>query len=133
MLDSRIPMLREEEIMTKYLLYVLRWTVLAVPGALFFNKAKELLGLENVYIVMIISQAVMGAMVYFLDRMIFTSGVIPIPWETKPRGVCADCGRVGKCYRVGGQKCCEMEGKTNEEGFICENCAVKKIQHINDI
>jgi hypothetical protein len=119
--------------MTKYLLYVLRWIVLAVPGALFFNKAKELLGLENVYMVMIISQSVMSAMVYFLDRMIFTSGVIPIHGKQTPRGVCADCGRVGKCYRVGGQKCCEIEGKANEEGFICENCAVKKIQHINDI
>jgi hypothetical protein len=119
--------------MLKYLLYVLRWVVLAVPGALFFSKAKELLGLENVYIAMIISQAVMGAMVYFLDRLIFTSGVIPIPWEVKPRGVCAECGRVGKCYRVGGEKCCGIKGNPNEEGFMCENCAVKKIQHINDI
>jgi hypothetical protein len=70
--------------MTKYLLYVLRWIVLAVPGALFFNKAKELLGLENVYMVMIISQSVMSAMVYFLDRMIFTSGVIPIHGKQTP-------------------------------------------------
>ncbi len=125
-------MVCKEGTMVKYLLYVLRWVVLAVPGALFFSKAKELLGIENVYIVMVISQAVMGAMVYFLDRLIFTSGAIPIPWEIKPRGVCAECGRVGKCYRVGGEKCCEARGKTNEEGFMCQNCAVKKIQHINN-
>jgi hypothetical protein len=121
-----------EETMVKYLLYVLRWVVLAIPGALFFNKAKELLGIDNVYMVMIISQGVMGAMVYFLDRLIFTSGAIPIPWEIKPRGVCADCGRVGKCYRVAGEKCCEVRDKATEEGFICEKCAVKKIHHIND-
>ena len=118
--------------MVKYLLYVLRWIVLAIPGALFFNKAKELLGLENVYIVMIISQAVMGAMVYFLDRLIFTSRVISIPWEIKPRGFCAECGRVGKCYRVGGEKCCEVQVNGNEKRFMCESCAVKKIQHMND-
>ena len=118
--------------MVKYLLYILRWIVLAVPGELFFTKAKELLGLDNVYVVMIISQAVMGAMVYFLDRLIFTSGVVDIPWETRPRGVCAECGRVGKCYRVGGEKCCEVQDKTNDTGFICENCAVKKLQHIGD-
>jgi hypothetical protein len=131
MLQCRFLSFVKEEAMVKYLLYILRWVVLAVPGALFFNKAKVLLGVENVYVVMVISQGVMGAMVYFLDKLIFTSGVISIPWEVKPRGVCAECGRVGKCYRVGGEKCCEIQGKANEEGFMCENCAVKKIQHIN--
>jgi hypothetical protein len=118
--------------MAKYLLYVLRWIVLAVPGALFFNKARELLGVENVYVVMIISQGVMGAMVYFLDRLIFTSDIIPIPWEIKPHGVCAECGRVGKCFRVGGEKCCTIQGEINKDGFICENCTVKKIHRINE-
>jgi hypothetical protein len=113
----------KEETVVKYLLYVLRWVVLAVPGALFFNKAREILGIENVYAVMVISQAVMGAMVYFLDRLIFTSGAIPIPWEIKPRGVCPDAA---------GEKCCEVTSKTQEPDFICENCAVKKIQHMND-
>ena len=124
--------LSKEVEVVKYLLYVMRWVVLAVPGALFFNKAREILGIENVYAVMVISQAVMGAMVYFLDRLIFTSGAIPIPWEIKPRGVCAECGRVGKCYRVAGEKCCEVASKTQTPEFICENCAVKKIQHMND-
>ena len=113
--------------MIKYLLYVLRWVVLAVPGALFFNQVRALMGIENVYLVMIISQAVMGAMVYFLDKLIFSSGVLPIPWETKQRAVCADCGRVGKCYRVAGKKCCEMR---DAPSFRCQNCAVKKLRQI---
>jgi hypothetical protein len=131
MLQCRFLSFVKEEDMVKYLLYILRWVVLAVPGALFFNKAKVLLDVENVYMVMVISQGVMGAMVYFLDKLIFTSGVISIPWEVQPRGVCAECGRVGKCYRVGGEKCCEIQDKAKKEGFMCENCAVKKIQHIN--
>jgi len=116
--------------LVKYLLYVLRWIVLAVPGALFFNKAKEILGIENVYVVMVISQAVMGAMVYFLDKLIFTSGAISIPWQTSPKAVCADCGRLGKCYRVAGTKCCETDDKSDTCRFRCEECAVKKMKQM---
>ena len=47
---------------------------------------------------MMISQAMMGAMVNFIDRLIFISGVVPIPFEVRRRAVCADCGREGKCY-----------------------------------
>ena len=113
--------------MVKYLLYVLRWVVLAVPGALFFNKARELLGIQNVYAAMVISQALMGGMVYFVDRLIFTSGVVPIPWEIKPRAICVDCGREGKCYRVAGAKCCEMADAPVTCQFRCKTCAAKKI------
>lgn len=114
--------------MTKYFLYVLRWTVLAIPGALFFNKVRELLDINNVYIAMVISQAMMGAMVYFLDRLIFTSGAVSIPWEIKPRGACIDCGQVGKCYRMPGEKCCETGSRTEENSFRCEKCALRKIK-----
>ncbi len=114
--------------MIKYLLYVLRWVVLAIPGAMFFNKVRELLNVEDVYVAMVISQALMGAMVYFLDRLIFTSGAVPIPWETKQRGTCADCGRVGPCYRVAGARCCDPKGKDAKGVFRCERCAVRKIE-----
>jgi hypothetical protein len=114
----------------KYLLYVLRWTVLAIPGALFFNKVRQIFGIEDVYVAMVVSQAMMGAMVYFLDKLIFTSGAIPIPWEAKQHAVCADCGRVGKCYRVAGAKCCEARGKGEAPGFRCEECNVKKMKEL---
>ena len=116
--------------MVKYVLYVLRWTVLAIPGALFFNKVREIFGIENVYLAMIVSQAMMGAMVYFVDRLIFTTGAVPIPWEIKPRGVCVDCGHVGKCYRMQGEKCCEVEEK-GDNSFRCEKCALKKIKTVS--
>jgi hypothetical protein len=112
----------------KYLLYVLRWVVLAIPGALFFNKVKQVFGIEDVYLAMVISQAMMGAMVYFVDRMIFSSGRVPIPWEVRHRAVCADCGKVGRCYRVAGNKCCEAQDAPGVSAFRCEDCAVKRIQ-----
>lgn len=115
--------------MAKYLLYVLRWTVLAIPGALFFNQVREILDIQNVYVAMIISQALMGAIVYFVDRAIFTSGAVPIPWEIKPKAVCADCGRVGTCFRPAGAKCCETASEGDKEpGFRCEECSVRRLQ-----
>jgi hypothetical protein len=112
----------------KYLLYVLRWTVLAVPGALFFNKVREIFSIEDVYVAMVVSQAIMGAMVYFVDRLIFSSGALPVPWEVKPRAVCTDCGRVGKCYRVAGGRCCEARTTADETCFRCEECAIKRMK-----
>lgn len=118
--------------MVKYALYVLRWVVLAIPGALFFNKVRQIFGINDVYAAMIISQALMGAIVYFIDRLIFTSGAVPVPWEIKPRGVCVDCGRVGKCYRVAGKRCCEAHGGEEKPGFRCETCAVKRLEQAGD-
>ena len=111
--------------MLKYLLYVLRWVVLAIPGALFFNRVKQVLGIEDVYVAMMISQAIMGAMVYFVDRLIFTSGRVPIPWEVGRRVACAECGRVGTCYRVEGTRCCDTAAQGAHSRFRCEDCAVK--------
>ncbi len=116
--------------MIKYILYVLRWTVLAIPGALFFNKVRELLHIDNVYLAMIISQAMMGAMVYFVDRLIFTSGAVPVPWEIRPTGTCAECGRVGRCYRMPGERCCESRDEPPESSFVCEKCARRKLKEI---
>jgi hypothetical protein len=121
-------MVSEEGAMFKYLLYVLRWVVLAIPGALFFNRVKQVFGIEDVYLAMMISQAIMGAMVYFIDRLIFASGRVPIPFEVRRRAVCADCGRVGTCYRVAGTMCCEMAATSGAAPFRCEACAVKKAQ-----
>jgi hypothetical protein len=115
--------------MAKYLLYVLRWTVLAIPGALFFNQVRQILDIQSVYVAMVISQALMGAMVYFVDKWIFTSGAVSIPWEIKPKAICVDCGRRGTCYRPAGAKCCEATSEEcSEPRFRCEECSVKRLQ-----
>jgi hypothetical protein len=114
--------------MLKYLLYILRWVVLAIPGALFFNKVKQIFGIEDVYVAMMMSQAMMGAMVYFIDRLIFASGRVPIPFEVRRQVVCADCGHVGKCYRVAGTRCCDKASKPEAALFRCEACTIKRAQ-----
>jgi hypothetical protein len=118
--------------MGKYFLYILRWVVLAIPGALFFNKVSELFEIQNVYAAMLISQAMLGAMVYFIDKLIFTSGAVSIPWETRRHVACVDCGRVGTCYRVSGDRCCNVKEKEGTPGFRCEDCEAKKLQQLEN-
>lgn len=55
----------------KYILYILRWMVLAVPGAWFLMQAENII--PNVYLAMVISQGMLGAAVYFVDRWILTN------------------------------------------------------------
>lgn len=52
-----------------YVLYVLRWMALAVPGAWFLVQVQNVI--ENTYLAMVISQGLLGAGVYFIDRWIF--------------------------------------------------------------
>lgn len=52
----------------RYALYIFRWMVLAVPGAWFLTKIQTLF--PGVYIPMIVSQGILGAAVYFVDKRI---------------------------------------------------------------
>ncbi len=50
-------------------LYILRWIALAIPGAMFLLQVQK--RIKNTYWAMIVSQGILGAMVYFLDKVIF--------------------------------------------------------------
>ena len=54
----------------RYALYVLRWAVLAIPGAWFLIQVQAVI--QNTYIAMLTSQAILGAIIYFVDKQIFT-------------------------------------------------------------
>ncbi len=51
----------------KYFLYVTRWVVLAIPGALLLDVVNQYM---NVYPAMILTQAFLGAIVFWIDRWI---------------------------------------------------------------
>jgi len=55
-----------------YFLYVLRWIAAAVPGALLLDLVISF-GI-NVYISMISTQAVLGVIVFWVDKYIIESG-----------------------------------------------------------
>jgi len=53
----------------RYLLYVARWGVLALPGATFLVWVSKYI--TNTYLAMVVSQIALGAIVYFVDKKIF--------------------------------------------------------------
>jgi hypothetical protein len=53
----------------KFLFYVLRWMVFAIPGAILMDFALKLgLGL---YLTMILTQGILGAFIFNIDKRIF--------------------------------------------------------------
>lgn len=53
----------------RYILYVARWAALAIPGAVLMDIV---LGWNfNVYVSMVGTQALLGSVVYHLDKRIF--------------------------------------------------------------
>ncbi len=54
----------------KHNLYILRWIVLAIPGAWVLIQTKKFI--KNTYLAMVISQALLGAVVFFVDKFIFS-------------------------------------------------------------
>lgn len=117
--------------MVRYFLYILRWVVLAVPGALFFNQVRDLFNIDNVYLVMVISQAVMGAGVFFIDRFIFAAQSIDVQWEVKGATACVDCGRVGRGYRIAKAPQYDRVNDKDPE-FRCERCSEIKARRLAD-
>lgn len=65
---------RVEDFLT-HLVYIARWVVLAIPGTGFLKIVRRLLpakdGKDNIVLAMLISQGVLGALVFFIDRWIF--------------------------------------------------------------
>jgi len=56
----------------RYILYILRWVALAIPGAWFLVQVQKVI--SSTYLAMICSQGILGAVVYFIDRWIFQRG-----------------------------------------------------------
>lgn len=51
-----------------YLLYDLRWIIAAIPGAIFLDIVMKLI--PGVFLPMIISQAILGLIFFWIDRKI---------------------------------------------------------------
>ncbi len=51
-------------------IYTFRWIALAIPGAWFLLQVQK--RIKNTYVAMVVSQGMLGAAVFFLDRLIFS-------------------------------------------------------------
>ena len=57
-----------------HLVYIARWVVLAVPGAWVLQAVRRILvrrGKDSLVVAMLISQGILGMIVFFVDRLIF--------------------------------------------------------------
>lgn len=54
---------------TIHLAYVARWGILAVPGAWFLRQVEK--QIDGRYKSMVVSQTILGAIVFFIDKWIF--------------------------------------------------------------
>ena len=59
----------KKQALKRYGLYVARWGVLAVPGAAFLVWVSKYI--TNTYLAMVVSQMALGAIIFFVDRLIF--------------------------------------------------------------
>jgi len=115
--------------MTRYLLYITRWAVLAIPGALFFNWFIDITQIQNVYIAMLISQAFLGCIVYFIDKYIFRDNWFEV-WENK-QGVCNKCGKEDNLRRLVMTEKYDRRKDTNPS-FLCPICSGEKTKELEE-
>lgn len=54
---------------TTHLIYITRWIVLAIPGAMLLQMVRQVI--PDITFAMLISQGILGAAVFFVDRWIF--------------------------------------------------------------
>lgn len=52
-----------------HLMYIARWGILAVPGAWFLSQVEK--QIDGKYKSMVVSQIILGAIVFFVDKWIF--------------------------------------------------------------
>jgi len=57
---------------TRHFLYVLRWAVLAVPGAMLLDMTLKRFPKGNIYLIMVLTQVLLGALIFFIDSLIFS-------------------------------------------------------------
>lgn len=55
--------------LTTHLIYITRWIVLAIPGAMLLQMIRQVI--PDITFAMLISQGILGAVVFFVDRWIF--------------------------------------------------------------
>ena len=110
----------------RYLIYLLRWQlstpILAVCVAVFASFGSV--------ISTIIANLIGGLLFFWIDRLIFSKKYKNAVWSVKPKAICADCGAIGRSYRL-------VESGTYDRStdpdpqYRCESCSVKKCEQLS--
>ncbi len=110
----------------KYIFYLIRWQLSTPILAIVLVVLADL----NEWVATIIANLIGGLIFFWVDRFIFkTMSKAPL-WEIKEDVACADCGKVGRGYRVAEWMNYNRIGDKNPE-YRCEICKEKKLQDVS--
>jgi hypothetical protein len=122
----------------KFVIYLFRWqlsTPILVPVIMYScaylasNPYLDLGESLNYWIAVIVANFV-GAFIFFwIDKFIFKTQYAYPLWEIKDESVCADCGKMGRCYRL--VKANNYDRFNDEKPvYRCEHCSQEKLKQL---
>jgi hypothetical protein len=109
----------------KYLLYLGRWQLSTPILALVLIWLRDF----NPTIATVVANFIGGLIFFWIDRFIFRTLAKKPLWEIEKGVACADCGKVGTCYRVVEWLGYNRRDTANPQ-FRCEVCREAKLQKI---
>lgn len=126
-------MKKQIQLLVKYIIYLFRWqlsTVILAPVIACIKHSGTIWGTWEDWYAAIIANLIGGAIFFWIDGLlIFNSPIFKKElWEVKENVKCADCGKIGRGYRLILKN---KYDKTNSKiiEFRCEECSQKKYQH----
>lgn len=112
-----------KNLLKKYILYLGRWQLTSItlyPAMLVFGSGLVGIVLANFF----------GALIFFwVDKYIFKNKIYPTYWEILEKNSCADCGHIGRGYRVVKATDYDRSNDKNPQ-FRCEQCSQKKLEEL---
>lgn len=123
-------MKKKFQFLIKYFMYLVRWqlsTVILAPVIAYIKNSGSIWGTWEDWYAAIIANLIGGAIFFFIDGLlIFNSPIFKKElWEVKENVTCADCGKVGRGYRLILKNKYDKTNTKNIE-FRCEECSRKK-------
>lgn len=125
-------MKKKLEFLWKYFMYLVRWqlsTVILAPVIAYIKQSGSVWGTWEDWYAAIIANLIGGLIFFWIDgKLIFNSPIFKKElWEVKENMTCADCGKVGRGYRLILKNQYDKV-KTDKVEFRCEECSQKKYQ-----
>lgn len=106
----------------RYTLYLIRWqlsTPLLAPIVAYFKNSPSAFGTTEDWAAASVANFIGGLIFFWVDRFIFTSRSLGPHWEVRAAIKCADCGKIGRGYRLVKSEKYDRSGDRNPK-FRCE-------------
>ena len=119
--------------MKRFLLYLFRWqlsTPILAPVVAFFKHSSSLFGTPEDWIGAAVANLIGGAIFFWVDRFIFTSGAVEV-WNFKDNGICDQCGKEESLWRlVRAANYDKSDSVKHKPLFLCEKCSKEKTDEL---